>query len=78
MSCGGVSSASGALPRGTVWEDLPDLDLFDDRDLRLVEVEFQSVEEAEAFVPPAWFGEDVTGNPAYSNNVLASGGVGVA
>ena len=65
---------TGLLEDGRTFE----LDLFDDRDLRLVEVEFQSVEEAEAFVPPAWFGEDVTGNPAYSNDVLASGGVGVA
>ncbi|MBN8185642.1 CYTH domain-containing protein [Salipiger thiooxidans] len=61
---------TGRLENGHVYE----LDLFEDRDLRLVEVEFASEAEAEAFEPPAWFGEDVTGNHAYSNNVLASGG----
>ena len=37
----------------------------------LVEVEFNSLEEAEAFIPPAWFGEEVTGNKQYSNAQLA-------
>ena len=39
--------------------------------LVIAEVEFPSVEAANAFVPPAWFGEDVTGNPAYSNSNLS-------
>lgn len=39
--------------------------------LRYVEVEFPSVEEAEAFVPPAWFGREVTGDPRYTNAHLA-------
>jgi CYTH domain-containing protein len=34
-------------------------------------VEFGSVEAAEAFLPPAWFGEDVTYRPAYHNSNMA-------
>lgn len=34
----------------------------------LAEVEFQSEAEAMRFVPPDWFGEDVTFNPAYHNS----------
>ena len=33
----------------------------------LVEVEFNSLEEAEAFTTPAWFCGEVTGNKQYSN-----------
>lgn len=39
---------------------------------RVVEVEFDSVEEAESFRPPDWFGEEVTGSPAWSNRDLAA------
>ena len=39
--------------------------------LVIVEVEFDSLEKAEAFIPPAWFGEEVTGNKQYSNAQLA-------
>lgn len=37
----------------------------------LVEVEFPSVEEAEAFMPPDWFGEDVTYDKKYHNSYLS-------
>ena len=40
--------------------------------LILVEVEFPSVEVADAFVAPAWFGEDVSADPRYRNSYLAS------
>ncbi|WP_406171510.1 hypothetical protein [Streptomyces sp. NBC_00996] len=40
--------------------------------LRVVEVEFDSVEAARNFRPPDWFGEEVTGNPAWSNRKLAA------
>ena len=40
--------------------------------LRLVEVEFPSVEDADAFTPPAWFGEDVSSDPHYRNSYLSS------
>ena len=39
--------------------------------LTLVEVEFDSVEEANAFVPPEWFGEDVTYDSRYHNSTLS-------
>ena len=39
--------------------------------LRLVEVEFESIEEANAFVPPAWFGDDVTDSGEYHNSNLS-------
>lgn len=34
---------------------------------KLVEIEFESVEEANSFVPPDWFGEEVTNDPNYKN-----------
>jgi len=42
--------------------------------LVMVEVEFPSRREAEAFVPPPWFGEDVTDDPRWSNAALATSG----
>ena len=50
---------------------LAEVDTFDDRALILVEVEFASGEQARAFVPPRWFGRDVTDDPAYKNRNLA-------
>ena len=38
--------------------------------LRLVEVEFTSKEQANAFLPPDWFGEDVTYSGKYHNSNL--------
>lgn len=43
--------------------------------LILAEVEFPTVEEAEAFVPPKWFTEDVTMSGEYQNSRLSSGKV---
>ncbi|MBA2608013.1 MAG: CYTH domain-containing protein [Actinobacteria bacterium] len=40
-----------------------------------VEVEFASVDEAGLFVPPAWFGREVTGDSAWSNASLAERGL---
>jgi CYTH domain-containing protein len=39
--------------------------------LRVVEVEFDSEPAAAAFVPPDWFGPEITGNPRYANRLLA-------
>lgn len=39
--------------------------------LVVVEVEFASRGEAEAFDPPAWFGVELTGQPGWSNAALA-------
>ena len=39
--------------------------------LVLAEVEFPTVEEAQAFLPPDWFGREVTWDPNYSNASLS-------
>ncbi len=39
--------------------------------LQLAEVEFETEAEANAFVPPDWFGEDVTFSTKYHNSVLS-------
>lgn len=50
-----------------------ELDIFQGKlaPIRLVEVEFGSVEEAEKFVAPEWFGDDVTNSPKYHNSNLS-------
>lgn len=50
-----------------------ELDLFQPpfQGLILAEVEFSSVEEAEAFTPPDWFDTDVTYDSAYQNSNLS-------
>ena len=50
-----------------------ELDIFDApfAPLMLAEVEFSSEEEANSFVPPAWFGEDVTFSGKYHNSYLS-------
>ena len=52
-----------------------ELDVFDApyETLCLAEVEFESIEQAESFVPPVWFGEDVTYSGKYHNSVLSRG-----
>ena len=40
--------------------------------LIVAEVEFDDEESAKNFQPPDWLGEDVTGDPRYSNQLLAS------
>ena len=51
-----------------------ELDIFHDRHkgLMLVEVEFPNSDTADAFVPPSWFGDDVSCDPHYRNSYLAS------
>ena len=50
-----------------------ELDIFegDLAPLILVEVEFPSEEAALAFVPPSWFGDDVTFSGKYHNSTLS-------
>ena len=52
-----------------------ELDVFEGHydGLILAEVEFASEEEAKAFNPPAWFGEDVTFSGEYHNSRLSKG-----
>jgi CYTH domain-containing protein len=50
-----------------------ELDIFDApfEWLQMVEVEFESIEQAESFVAPEWFGEDVTNDFHYHNSYLS-------
>ena len=50
-----------------------ELDIYKNRlkGLVVVEVEFETVSDAENFVPPKWFGEDISKNKEYRNKVLA-------
>lgn len=50
-----------------------ELDVFRGRleGLFFAEVEFESEEEAEVFIPPEWFGEEVTHDERYLNKNLA-------
>ena len=50
-----------------------ELDVFEGHlaPLILAEVEFPSQEMAEAFIPPEWFGEDVTFSGKYHNSYLS-------
>ena len=52
-----------------------ELDIFESpyQGLILAEVEFPTVEEANNFVPPAWFGRDVTFSGEYQNSKLSTG-----
>lgn len=54
-----------------------ELDVFFGRlaSLVLVEVEFPSIEAAWAFVPPPWFGRDVTDDKRFKNKTLATSGL---
>ena len=50
-----------------------ELDVFegDLAPLILAEVEFESEEDANAFIPPAWLGEDVTYDTHYHNSTMS-------
>lgn len=50
-----------------------EVDIFDSpyEGLVIAEVEFTSVDEANAFTPPDWFGEDVTYSGRYHNSALS-------
>ena len=50
-----------------------ELDVFEEPfdDMMMAEVEFLSVKEAEEFVPPEWFGEDVSDSDRYHNSTLS-------
>jgi adenylate cyclase len=53
------------------WGDiLIEIDCYDQIELIVVEVEFQSVEAATAFEAPDWFGQDISSEKQYSNKKL--------
>jgi len=47
-----------------------EVDTFLDFPVKVVEVEFKSVESAKSFTPPDWFGEEITEQPEYNNYSL--------
>ncbi len=73
LSCSSPKLGEGDRSEGVVEEYVAELDIFHGRHegLLLVEVEFPSVEAANAFTPPAWFGQDVSNDPRYRNSWLA-------
>lgn len=54
-----------------------ELDVFEEdlSGLTIVEVEFDSIEEANTFTAPDWFGEDVTNSGKYHNSYLSRHGL---
>lgn len=50
-----------------------ELDIFEGKfaGMLLVEVEFESIEQANNFTPPEWFGEDVTHDKRFHNSYLS-------
>ena len=56
---------------------IAELDIFkgDLDSLKLVEVEFNSIEEADNFTPPEWFGKDVTTDGRYHNSYISKYGL---
>ena len=52
---------------------IAEVDVFDApfAPLILAEVEFESEEQAKTFVPPVWFGEDVTFDGRYHNSYMS-------
>ena len=55
-------------------ERIVEIDVYHERHEGLIvaEVEFDEEEAAKNFQPPDWLGDDVTGDPRYSNQLLAS------
>ena len=50
-----------------------ELDIFDPpfEWLQMIEVEFESIEQADNFTPPEWFGKEVTNDSHYHNSYLS-------
>ena len=65
-----VAKARSVLPLG---EHRVEVDRFEDdlAGLVIAEVEFPTPEAADAFTPPPWFGEEVTGRAEWGNPALA-------
>lgn len=50
-----------------------ELDIFDGvfKGTIIAEVEFESIQEADSYTPPAWFIKDVTNDPQYHNSNMS-------
>jgi adenylate cyclase len=66
-----LAKTRSEIPLG---DRIVEIDVYHDRHEGLVvaEVEFDEEESAKNFQPPDWLGDDVTGDPRYSNQLLAS------
>lgn len=54
-----------------VWNGITvEIDIYTQLQLTVIEVEFDSLEEAESFKAPEWFGEDVSTERKYSNKTV--------
>lgn len=71
---GNVISKTRYLIPLEVDELVAEVDVFDTpfAPLVLAEVEFESEEQAEKFMPPQWFGEEVTYDGRYHNNYMSN------
>lgn len=58
------------IPQGAYTAEL-DIYKGENKGLLIVEVEFPTYEEARDFVPPSWFGKDVSKNLEYRNKNLS-------
>ena len=65
-----ISKRRYLIPLGSFTAEL---DIFEGvfEGLCLVEVEFESLDQAEAFTPPAWFGRDVSEEGSFQNSRLS-------
>lgn len=70
---GGVQN--GGVQNGGNTDLVIEVDIFEGEyeGLILAEVEFPTIEEAERFSPPEWFGRDVTFSGEYQNSRLSAG-----
>lgn len=60
-------------------ELIAELDIYEEnlKGFANVEVEFSTIEDANLFIPPEWFGEEVTFDKRYSNSQLSIFGIPV-
>ncbi|MNI89700.1 hypothetical protein D3C73_1471340 [compost metagenome] len=54
-----------------IWNGITvEIDLYTQLELTVLEVEFDSLEAAESFIAPDWFGQDVSVEKKYSNKTV--------
>ena len=63
------------IPIGDFVAELDDYDDFRDAGFYTIEVEFENLADCKKFVPPAWFGREVTNEKGYSSRALAKNGI---
>jgi len=68
-ACGYVPLTKNRIT--ATWEEtIVEIDVYDQVSFIVVEVEFASIEEANSFTPPSWFGEEISFNKKYSNKAV--------